>query len=286
MILYKKNHTLCVLARIESMDEGKGRAEKKKMSVVLSYHIYTEGKERIITDRVDFWNASDIKKPQLADRIRREKIGQYIIAIISHKDADHTALAYMSKTGIFTFDKGTDNEKNIILGSPAAVQKYLSDGKPAYRIGLPYMYGNNEKGWFSVSFFDEDARKAFRYTENARKDRNLVAIVAGKSAKWTPKQGQGSAFRGYRIYEVRKTDTREKDKKTEEVLISIGPFKDNPIKAEDILVKSGNEYQKALNWMKYTAYEWNPPEGPEKESYMKQKNRIKAVLEEKTRAAS
>ena len=292
MVLYRndKEKVICVLTRIEAMNEGKGRAEGRKMSVVLSYHSYNNGKDSIVTDRVDFWNAADITKPQLADRIRKERIGQYIIAMISYQDADHTALAYMSKCGVFSFNKGSDKEKNIILGKPSATQKFMDGDKKGFRIGIPMITGR-ENVWHSISYYNEDAEKAFGYTKTAKENGNLVVIVAGKQDKWKTKDNRdGFSYLGYRAYEIRKTDRREDEQAPvkdaaetkvqmpeSSVMINIGPYKKYPIKSCNILKIPEEKKKKALVWMQYIAEEWIPDDGPNKEDELRQKAEIKRI---------
>lgn len=257
MILYKneEERQYCVLAKIESIGCGRGRAEGRKMSVVLSYLSMRNKKETIVMDRVDVWNSKDINKPQLADRIKEEEVGTCIVAIISKRDSDHTLLSY-TKEGIFRFEKGTDRETTIICGIPKKLRADKSvDGEKLFRVGISFPVKNGDE-WYKTTFYNKrrEAEKAHKVIKSAKLNRNAIVIVAGKETK----KDDAYCYRGVRVYELNERQIPLNNDIDTEKIITLGPYRENPIKLGDILNVPEERKKNILLWMKYVATEWMP----------------------------
>ena len=242
------------------------------MSVVLAYQTYKDGKEEQMKDRVDFWNAKDLQKPQLADRIRDLQVGQFIVALISVAKSDHCCIAFMSKEGVFSFGEGTRNEMHVVFGNAQIGQEtdITSNGKNyhVFRIGVPV-----SGKWQNVTFFDHDGviTKARKRFESARKNQNRVIAVTG--SRRISKGTKGSdiwQYNGFRLFEVQDHAF--------DMIINIGQFEHKPIKLSSLSKEPIKE--NLLEWMRYAAYEWMPETvDPEKlKDCMRQKAALGKLL--------
>lgn len=275
------------LARIEAMYEGKGRAKGKKMSVVLSHTVHG----KTVSERVDFWNSHDTRKPQLADRIRKQQVGDYIVVLVSKKDEDYTALDFKASSGTFVFHENEESEVNVIIGYVGNTEEkevlVRRDNRmhKVFQVGVP-MRSGDETRWQNISFWDASRNPALygyavKTADKAKADKCLAVMVCGKKS--------GSDYTGFGIYLI-PSNAAQHEKAPEtpacgeainnryDVQISLGPYKSNPVLLSRILdVESKDKKENLTMWLQYVAGEWQPTT-PDEES---QKSIIKSFVAEK-----
>ena len=189
------------LAKIEAVYEGKGRAKGKKMSVVLSHTVHG----KTVSERVDFWNSHDPRRPQLADRIRKQQVGDYIVVLVSKKDEDYTALDFKASIGTFVFHENEESEVNVIIGYVGNTEEkevlVRRDNRmhKVFQVGVP-MRSGDETRWQNISFWDASSRNPRLYdyiiktADQAKADKCLAVMVCGRRA--------GSDYTGFGIYAI------------------------------------------------------------------------------------
>lgn len=262
MVLYhnETEKKECVLGKIVDMFQGRGLAKKIKTECVLEYDIIENGEKKKRREKVAFWDSKDPTKQKLSTKVRKEPLGTKIVAIISRKELEPTCLIYSSSSAYFSFDKRTDKEVNIIMGHVGFLKEENTKtpkGEFQYtKVGIPI---GQTTEWHNITYWNTSKRPninkyAMNEANKARKNGGMVVAVTGKASNPVKNSKGESCYShtGFTVFYV-----PDSKKKLENVnnMVSIGPFKFNPISIDDFVK---NEKSKRKEWISFICNEFVP----------------------------
>lgn len=247
-IIYKnpEKRRFATVARILSIEDGKGKAFGIKSEVVLSYEF--KGKER--RDKVSFWDSKKNSNLRLHTKVSKCSPGDKILVLIANEGTTNTAIAFAVEQEFLDLE-----EKRFFLGKAKLVSQ-----KPAT---LGFESSVFER-WHSIQLKE--------IPENIE---NRILLIEGMNKKEAISKN-GTKISSYTGKIIEKHESPLMDIENEK--ICIGVYRHNPVTISELIVKmreSEKEKNRILSWAAYVTDEWEPGNN---EFLLKQKKLVETMM--------
>lgn len=249
-IMYKdaRKRRFATVAKIISIEEGKGKAFGIKSEVTLSYEF--KGGER--KEKVSFWDSRKNPSLKLHTKISKCRPGDRILVLIAN-DGEHTNTA-------------------IAFAVP---QEFLNLGDRRFFFGAAKLVSEEPV----TLGFESSLQERWHAIQLKEKSKNIdgkLLLIEGSEKKETiSKKGTPVSSYNGKVLEIF-DNTKEPDIGNE--TISIGVYKHNPVTVSQLLLRmaeSEKEKLRILSWTTYVADEWEPENN---EFLLKQKKLVKTMI--------
>ena len=245
-----------------SVSEGKGAAHGKKCVARVKYKL----RDQEITEYVNFWNNSGAKHLDLCDRLHKCASGDTILLLFHPSKPDKDGRTVngdcidFAREGYPLWVSGM----TVIMGKANALEKTASN-MTACALEIP---GHDEVTQYKYCFWG-----SLNQLGISNDQKKLVVCLGNEPVDQLTKDGMPiRSFNGFKAYTIEEMDTNFID----ELMITIGVFRNHPIPLSKLLDVTEKELPGRLSWCHYVADEWMPNE--KDQNLINQKEAIRKLI--------